>query len=439
MTYAVVSAAFALVLPARATAAAPGTLTITPAQAVGISHPGQRVGPFTIINSTRKRFDVTAVPVLLGQTIDGALFVRQDRASRARARLLLRRLGRGRFRLPSGKTRSVTVVHVRRSSRHNFYGGVLFQAIPARRPRGSSLAYILQLNARVWLRPPRHLQRRDARLERIDGEQHGPRALRFAVRFANRGNVDVRPLGTLRVLDALGRLRFRSRIGGFDVLPGYRVDLATVLRRPVLATGAYVVDVRVRVGNKLLRKRTTLRLFGPNAIATRRAELVAFDPPHAVRGENVDLSATYRNTGNVTFAPRAEVSVSGLDGWQGLETERVAPGRLGTAKGSVVLEGSAPRNVRLRLLVGGRVADERTVTVTPVDHPAVGERLREWVIGHALVLVVALVALAAILAATVVALALQARRRLGSAAADRIPAADRRAADGTAASSRSTT
>lgn len=107
----------------------------------------------------------------------------------------------------------------------------------------------------------------------------------------------------------------------------------------------------------------------------------------------------------------------GARSWHRLETERVAPGRVGTARGSVVLEGSKPSDVRLRLFAGGRVVDERTITVTPVDRPGTGERLREWVIEHAIVLVGALAALVAILAATVATLAVRARRPPASGAA----------------------
>lgn len=193
-----------------------------------------------------------------------------------------------------------------------------------------------------------------------------------------------------------------------DVLPGYGVDLHADLGAVVLPAGSYTLEARVRAAGMLLRERTRVTLFAPNELATRRVRLVSFEPPRVVDGEDATLSAAYRNTGNVPFEPKAELLVSGRQGPISLHSERVSPGSEGKATGTLCLGGKGPRELTVRLLVGGHLIGTRTVSVTrgpPRERPAPCQRLERGARGVvvlvlAVLLVVALVALVRLAAAT---------------------------------------
>jgi hypothetical protein len=378
-------------------------LTITPALAEGFSYPGQRIGPFTILNTTGERYAVRALPVLIGQRFDGSLFVRQDPVSRARARRFIELVDRAHFPLASGEARSVSSTLRSDPPRRDFYGGVLFEGAPSGALRGSRLRQVLQLNARIALRPPPAFQSVRARLTEIAAEQAGPRRLRYLVRLANTGNVDVRPKGVLRVLDSSGAVRFGRPLRRLQVLPGFAVDLPAAPARVVLPAGRYILEARVRVGKLVLRKRESMRLFGPNEAATRRAKIVGLVVHDAYIGHEARVQVDYRNLGNVFFAPAASLRAS--DGQEAsLATEAVAPGKEGRATGKIEFSGTGSRDVTVRLRADGRELDRRTISVTPVERPPLRNRLQNWIVEHALLLVGALAALVAALLATVATL-----------------------------------
>jgi hypothetical protein len=404
---AVGAGAAALAVPAGAQAPL-RALTITPALAEGVSYPGQRIGPFTILNTSGKRYAVDVFPVLVGQRIDGSLFVREDPASRARARRFIDLGDEPPFPLGSGEARSVSSAFSFHPPERDFYGGVLFKGVPAESAEKSPLVQVLQLNARISLRPPPELEQVVAKLASVRAEQAGNRGLRFLVRLANKGNVAVRPEGALRVLDASGNVRFRGRLGALQVIPGYTVDLPVPLTSAVLPTGTYTVDARVRIGAKLLRMRAPMELFGPNQVATRRAEILSVDLADAYIGREARVEVGYRNTGNVPFAPRMSIEVS--DGtMMPLATESTAPGAEGHATGVIRFDDARPREVTVRLKADGRPVDSRTISVTPVELPPVYDRVENWIVEHALLLVGALAGLVGALLALVANLLLRRR------------------------------
>jgi hypothetical protein len=205
-------------------------------------------------------------------------------------------------------------------------------------------------------------------------------------------------------------VRFRSTVEGFDVLPGAEVDLPGELKGTVLPPGRYEMEAVIRVGKRSLRLERPLELFGPNEVATTRAEITSFEPPRAEEGEEVGVAVGYRNTGNVTFRPRAELRVGGLDGAIALDAAEVEAGATGEATGSVPIEGTRSRQLTVRLLAGDRELDMTTVTVTPSARRSLGDRAGDWIAENAVVVVAVLLGLVLAMGALLAALVLRRRR-----------------------------
>lgn len=376
-----------------------GSLTIRPAVAEGVADAGQRIGPFGIANTTGERYAMRVFPVLLAQKRDGALYVRQSRGALERAGRTLKLTGDRAFVLKPGSSNAAAATLARVPRSHSFYGGVLFQGTPAATPGASGVSPILQLNARVYLRPPAGQRRPRAGLTSLRAEQAGKRRLRVLVGFANLGNLDLQPRGALVVRDASGAVRFQGPVEGFDVLPQARVDLPVDLGPEILPAGDYSMHVAIRAAGRTLRLQRPLKLFGPNQVATQQAEIIRFDSPQAENGEETEIELAYRNTGNVSFQPTAELLVSGTDGAIPLETSTTGPGEEARATGSVMLEGIGSRQLTVRLLAGARELDRRTATVTPVAARSLIDRITDWLIEHAVILVIGLLCVIAIMAA----------------------------------------
>jgi hypothetical protein len=117
------------VFPASAVAKAPERLTLTSAPVRGHAVKGRVLGPFTLRNTTRVAYDVATFPVLLTQSRDGGLSVRDDaRARRAAARKLA--VPTPRFRLEPGRARSMPAAVVQAPAAQGLYAGILFASRP---------------------------------------------------------------------------------------------------------------------------------------------------------------------------------------------------------------------------------------------------------------------------------------------------------------------
>jgi hypothetical protein len=367
-----------------------GAITIRPALFDGIAQPSQRIGPLTIANTTATPIDVEVFPVLLEQRPDGGVSVRQDEAARAEALRLLHIVGPTRFTLRPGKARSLAAVLRARSTEDNFYGGILFQATPRQKTTGSSsITQIFQLNARVLLRPPKALARPAFELTGIRGEQSGAERIRLLAAVENTGNVALMPRGRVRIRDERGQVRFTGRLEELEIFPGAEVELAAEFAEPVLPAGRYEVAATVTAAGQKESISAPLELFGPNELPTRKARLLALSFPQAYVDEGLTITATYRNTGNVPFTPRATL-IAGSGTPIPMAAEQVAPGKTGTARASVRLAGRQSRELTVKLFAEGRELDARTVSVTPLPRPSLADRLQDWILTHAILLVAAL-------------------------------------------------
>lgn len=392
--------AASLAVPALAAAQEPPpSIHLTPARAAGVIERGQTIGPFTILNGTDRSFDVRVFPILLGQDRKGGLFVRDDPATlrTAAARLAVQVRG---FPFGPGVARSV-FGRVRSAPRgQGFYGGILFRATP-RGARREQITNVLQINGRITLDPPASQRRFAWATGPIRAQQEGRRRLRLLVPVTNRGNTFAVVGGVVRARDASGRVVVTRPVRGFRVLPGATVDLPTVFSTPVLPKGGYTLDAGVRGVRAGVRATGRMDLFGPNEVRTELARIVAFDAPKAYIGDDTEVKAKFRNTGNVKWAPGARLEVRPLVGSQlgavvqrvTLKGESVGPGRQGEVSGKVRLpSGTRSFELRVALLAGGRELDTRATSVTPVKRPPLATRVKDYVTEHAILIVLLILA-----------------------------------------------
>ncbi len=394
-TVSALALAATLGVPAAASAQeAPHSIRLTPARAEGVIDRGQTIGPFTISNATDQGYRVQVFPVLLGQDRAGGLRIREDAASLRRARRRLAVQTRA-FPFPPGGARSV-FGQMRRAPRGaGFYGGILFRATPVG-PARQQIRNVLQINGRVMLDPPAAQRRVAWEGGEVRAQQDGTRRLRLVVPVTNRGNTFAAVDGVLNVRDASGRAVTTRRLPGLRVLPGATVELPVRMSRPQLPPGAYRLQALLRGAGARARATGAMRLFGVNEVRTELARLVAFSAPRAYIGEETEVRATFRNTGNVEWAPTARLEVRALRGGQtgavlervALDAETVRPGQRGEVSGKVRLpEGTRSFDLRVRLLADGRELDARTNSVTPVKRPPLTTRIGDFVTENALAIV----------------------------------------------------
>jgi hypothetical protein len=370
-------------------------LTIAPARTHGIAIRGASFGPIALRNDTAQSFAVRVFPVLLAQDRQGGLLARDDPRSVHAARRHLSAPGKRTVLRPGGRLTRIATLR-KPSRRHNFYGGLLFKGIPQRSGSSPQIVTIYQLNEALLLKPPPRLQRIRLRSAGIRAETIGGKRkkLRVLLSLANVGNTDVVPRGRLRVHDAKGRLVVVRPLSRIDIIPGATVDLTALITKQ-LPAGEYGLSAEVRAGRQRLRVHGQMRLFDVNQVETRAAKLSEFKAPTAYRGEPVKIQAKFRNTGNVPYAPRAQVSVQQVAPRQGragspatLEVSRTAPGDEGGISGSVGLPASTGAyELTVSILEGDRVLDSRAVTVTPVAKPGILARIRDWITRHVIAIV----------------------------------------------------
>lgn len=133
-----------------------------------------------------------------------------------------------------------------------------------------------------------------------------------------------------------------------------------------------------------------------NEVATRTARLTDFDSPTAFRGQDVEVKASFQNTGNVPYAPKAELLVRPVGGDEPgkvavrrpMDVDTAEPGETGAIQTEVELpDDSRSYQLTVRLLAGTRLIDSRDVSVIPTERPPVLTRAKNWVTENALVVV----------------------------------------------------
>ncbi|MFL5907563.1 MAG: hypothetical protein ACJ75Z_08210 [Solirubrobacterales bacterium] len=417
-------------------------ITLTPARTAAVGIPGETYGPFGLTNNTGNDFKVHAFPTFIDQDRGGGFVVRDDPGAIEEASRYLRVTGG--FDLSSGESESATARLLRRTSDHNFYGGLLFRARPARGESVPQIEAIYQLNEAMLLRPPPALQRIGVDAEPIRAEQAGDH-IRLLAGVRNTGNTDVTPRGEVRVADADGNQVAVQPLQRIQIIPGAVVDLPAVLDES-LPAGNYEVEATLYAGRQKLTTTGSMELTAPNEVKSENARLLDFPVPAAYRGDPVDVQASFKNTGNVPYAPRAEV-VAQTVGPRGeigeaskplpLAVETAAPGGEGEIRGQIELPDNETKSYQLtlRIRAGDRELDSRAVTVALTSRPGLATRFGNWITDHAvaivLVLLGALTVMAVLFASYVRRLQERSRaaprtRKSGRSAAARRPAGSAR-------------
>ena len=414
-------AAALLAFPGAAGASTDRTISLSPARAEGELVKGVAVGPFTIANTTRRDYELAVFPTLLAQERNGDLVPRSDAAGRARASRLLIPQSRG-FSFPAGRRRSVLGL-VRRLPRGNrgLYATLVFRATPRKVDRRRSIRNIFQLNALLLLDPPGG--RTAVRAGELRAEQDGPRRLRVFAAARNTGTAYGAVRGSFLIRDASRKLVARQRLAPERLLPGAVVELSAPLAAR-LPAGRYTAEATLRAGGRRVRTRGAVALFGLNQVATRRARVARLRAEPAYAGQDGAITAQVRNTGNVPFRPVGVVEVSAAgdrDVARVLKRVRVAldpiePGKSAELSVNVPLPQQARGHlVTLRLLDGRHEIDVARTSIDIREPPALGARVREAILGHAMTIVGGLLALL-LLAGAVVARVLWRLRSVGSSA-----------------------
>jgi competence ComEA-like helix-hairpin-helix protein len=420
---ALVALAALMVSAVSATGAAgagvPGTISISPSRTAGKALARKTYGPITLTNSTDKPLAVRVVPSLLRQDLTGAIFVDQSAAARARAAALIQPQVRSFVLAPGGTARSVLALLRRVPGSGSVYGGLLFQSQPQGKVKAQQIQQVFRINGSLYLDPT--ARRAHVRFggQPMHAEQAAPRVLSLITPIVNRGNWALKVSGEIRVLDSSGRLRYRQAEKSIDVvLPTAVVELRRRMAQPVLAPGVYQLRGSWRTSHgERFRTSGTMRLFAPNAVATRGAKLTDVSTGPAYYGDPVSVRTKFRNTGNVAFAPTALVTVRrlGKGSHAVFAQTRVTPSRAaaGTAGSFGVNVHTPPGKeafeVGVQVFDGKRLLDSRTLSLLPQKKPSLWKRTTAWITDHALLLVALLVLLVVVL--LVYALAARRRRR----------------------------
>jgi hypothetical protein len=398
-------------LAPSARAAATDSLTLSPPRVIGSTKAGTRLAPLNISNTTGRAYRVQVVPVILRQGRNGALQVGSDAESRLVARQLLD-VPATAFPLAPGQARSIRA-RVRRRERGGATAGLLFRAVPAH--RGSGITSVLQLAGAVYLRAPGARTR--LATEPIRSEQTAPGKIRLIAPVRNAGSAYVSVRARIIVRDAAGGVVARARVGSTRIIPGATVDLAAPLRARLNA-GAYRIEARMSSGRVRVRATGTMHLYGTNAVRTTTARIARVRSLEVVAGEPMDVDASFANTGNVPWAPRATYEIrdvaSGAEGRAlatgPLETRSARPGARMPISGQIALpKGMRQAEVAIVLHDRHRELDRRSVTVTVRPRPPLSAQITDIVTRNAVLLVTVLMAALVLAMGATVMIALRAR------------------------------
>lgn len=381
-----------------------GGLTVSPGQLNGFAARDLGLGRVELHNSSPVTYRVEVAPALLAQARSGvATPDARPQAVRAAQRHMVSDTKS--FVLRPGASKRVTAKLVTPTATHNFYGALTFHATPVTRAKqGASLNTAFWTGPGVLLRPAAKHTHSRASLDACFVRQAGVRQLSYVVPVRNRGNIALLPAGSVVVRRAgVKRVVSTAKLEGKRIYPRFVVDqVARQDAKRLLPKGDYVLSARMKVGRRTLTTSCSMRLAGPNTLASSDARLLELAPPLSTRGEPTPVQASYRNTGNITFEPRAQIVIRAADGagkgkvWRTLpmRAARTAPHQTGRISGIVPeLPTGGRYEFQLRLLdEHGRELDQAVQLVTQRPPASLRDRLPGWLL-PALAAFVLLVAL----------------------------------------------
>lgn len=405
----------ALAAPASAVRS---TLTLSPSQAHGIARVGEAVGPFGLQNFTPLGYKLDIVPTLLQQDLDGTISVDQRSKVLAEAKQLL--TGRERAQLLGPGDRVLARSRILALRDDSLYAGLIFRAVPTEKGK-SPIQQVAQIGASIYLDPPRPLRRVQFSALTPRGENRG-RKLFLIAPFRNTGNYFTQLNVKATVRDASGKIVFTHFTKPLKVLPGFTVEFPVEVTT-VLPAGRYEITSSGLALGKVWRAKGPLVLYGPNQVATRNARLVGDPRASGYQGEPESISATWRNTGNIRYAPTVryelrtgnDISVTRPVRTGMLTADPADAGKTASIQGAIpVPEGRGPFTVTLKLYDGSRQLDSGNVSFFRTKKPSWWHRFTDWLKHHVAILLLGLLLIVLVVAALLVR---RARRQAATAAA----------------------
>jgi competence ComEA-like helix-hairpin-helix protein len=374
-----------------------GLLGIAPVRRLVTHRPPVALAPIQFSNTTRLRYDVRVFPALLGQRIDGTIFVRDDRRSLAVARRIVTLEGRRAYVMGPDQREAVTVRwrSLPKGVRAVALGAV-FQA-KARVPPGQLNNIVRLVNSNFLTLPG--AGKRDIVIRTITTEQGpGPgRTLLLSPVVANRGETFEQPRrARVAILDDRDRVVAEKPFDGDIVFPRATRRYPVVFRK-LLPAGDYTALAAFRVhGLAPVIGRARFTLVGPNRLPTGRLQLLSVRADGEARGA-AHGSVEIVNTGNLDVAPRLAVAL-----YRHFQGQRLPGALASTTRDAGSLKPRARRTVDFAL---GRLEDgegyEVVVRATAPNAPAVTataqfvarahrslwERFKRWIGDHPIVVI----------------------------------------------------
>lgn len=384
--------------PASGLAQSPdtGLLGISPSRRLVSDKPPVLLTPVHFSNTTKLRYDVRVFPALLGQRLDGTIFIKTDPSSLAAAKRIVTLQGKLAYVMQPGEREQLSV-------RWNLLPpglraaalGAVFQAKP--RVTSGQLNNIIRLVNSNFLTLPGPAKR-DIAIKDIETQQGpGPRkTLLLAPIVANHGQVFEQPhRAHVAILDARHHVRVVQPFQGDIVFPGATRRYPVVVTK-VLPAGNYTAVAAFRVrGLPPVVHSVPFRLVGPNQLPTARIGLQALRA-EGEAGAAAHVSVEVANTGNLKVTPRVEVVL-----YRFFQGQRL-PGAL--ARKSVALPSLPPRGRRTISLAIGNLQQRGYTVVASASAPGAQQvtastdfnarrsegffkRFRRWIGDHPLVVI----------------------------------------------------
>jgi hypothetical protein len=385
-------------------------ITLSPAKIEGIAGKNVRLPVFSVRNTTGKDYKTTVFASFLRQDRAGGVMVETNPARIKLAGKLVR-VSTSSFNFPNGGKGGTLAGLIKPDVDHNFYGTVTFSSLPVSKKKdqaGATIKQGLEISSSLFMRPTPALTRVGFKSQPCFVRQLKKGQIGYFAPVRNTGNIHSKMTGNAVVTNlATGKKVSRKNpIQSLNQLPTFIVDHKATERGKVPA-GSYRVDMKVSGRNKTVSSTCQMRLVGINTLSAADAELVDFDTPKAYFGHDVDISGSYRNSGNIAFTPKAVLEVKDTAGANNgkviktyqLNTSATKPGEKASIDGVVAaLPDKGNYEFTMRLVDDrGFELDSRTIAINQNKAPAWWEALLDFLRAHMILIMGAMAGLMALL------------------------------------------